>query len=67
MAGAEIPVNDRMQSGCSYRLGAPMGQGFDPAFWHVQQVKAHCGPGELFCRPRRRQALLQWARDSRRI
>ncbi len=34
---------------------------------HVQQVKAHCGPGELYCRPRQRQALLQWAYDSRSI
>jgi hypothetical protein len=34
---------------------------------HVQQVKKHCGPKELFCRPRQRQALLQWAYDSREI
>ena len=34
---------------------------------HLAQVKAHCEPGDVFCRPRQRQALLQWAYDSRKI
>jgi hypothetical protein len=34
---------------------------------HVSQVRAHCETGDLFCRPRQRQALLHWAYDSRLI
>jgi hypothetical protein len=34
---------------------------------HVAQVKKHCEPGDPHCRPRQRQALLQWAYDSRKI
>ena len=34
---------------------------------HVAQLKKHCRPGDLSCRPRQRQALLNWAYDSRRI
>ncbi|KRA84625.1 hypothetical protein ASD76_05220 [Altererythrobacter sp. Root672] len=34
---------------------------------HVRQVETNCEPGDPFCRPRQRQALLQWAYDSRRI
>ena len=34
---------------------------------HVAQVKKHCQPRDLTCRPRQRQALLQWAYDSRNI
>ena len=34
---------------------------------HVRQVQIHCEPGDVFCRKRQRQALLQWAYDSRRI
>lgn len=30
--GDKITVNDKMQSGYSYRLDAPMGKNFDPAF-----------------------------------
>jgi hypothetical protein len=34
---------------------------------HVAQVEQGCIPRDLDCRPRQRQALLQWAYDSRRI
>jgi len=31
---------------------------------HAAQVRANCEPGDPFCRPRQRQALLQWAYDA---
>jgi hypothetical protein len=34
---------------------------------HVAQLRRHCEPGDLTCRPRQRQALLHWAYDSRKI
>jgi hypothetical protein len=34
---------------------------------HIAQLRRHCEPGDFFCRPRQRQALLQWAYDSRRL
>jgi hypothetical protein len=34
---------------------------------HMAQVRQHCEPGDIFCRRRQRQALLQWAYDSRKI
>ena len=34
---------------------------------HIQQVRRNCEAGDLFCRPRQRQALLHWAYDSRLI
>jgi hypothetical protein len=34
---------------------------------HVAQLRKHCEPGDQTCRPRQRQALLQWAYDSRKI
>jgi len=34
---------------------------------HVAQLKKNCEPGDVFCRPRQRQALLHWAYDSRTL
>src|SRR5512139_190361 len=34
---------------------------------HLAQLRRHCEPGDLSCRRRQRQALLQWAYDSRAI
>ena len=34
---------------------------------HVAQLKKHCAPGDMHCRPVQRQALLHWAYDSRRL
>lgn len=34
---------------------------------HLTQVVKNCGPGDLTCRPKQRQALLHWAYDSRKI
>lgn len=34
---------------------------------HVAQLRRACQPGDPFCRPRQRQALLHWAWDSRRL
>lgn len=34
---------------------------------HVTQIGANCRPGDIFCRPRQRQAVLHWAYDSRKI
>ncbi len=34
---------------------------------HLSQIKKHCVPGDMNCRPRQRQALLHWAYDTRKI
>ena len=34
---------------------------------HVAQLRNHCHPSDWYCRPRQRQALLQWAYDSRAL
>lgn len=34
---------------------------------HTTQVKKYCRTGDIFCRPRQRQALLHWAYDSRKL
>ncbi len=34
---------------------------------HVTQIERNCERGDIFCRPRQRQALLHWAYDSRTI
>jgi hypothetical protein len=34
---------------------------------HIAQIEKHCDPGDAACRPRQRQALLQWAYDSRTL
>lgn len=34
---------------------------------HIAQLKKACDKGDLFCRPRQRQALLHWAYDSRKM
>lgn len=34
---------------------------------HIAQLKKHCMKGDMTCRPRQRQALLNWAYDSRSL
>lgn len=34
---------------------------------HVAQITHNCRVGDIFCRPRQRQALLHWAYDSRKL
>ncbi len=34
---------------------------------HIAQIRKHCLKGDLSCRPKQRQALLNWAYDSRKF
>lgn len=34
---------------------------------HIAQIRNHCKRGDSSCRPRQRQALLNWAYDSRKM
>lgn len=34
---------------------------------HITQIRNNCRPGDIFCRPRQRQAILHWAYDSRKM
>jgi len=59
---------------CRYYMGRriPMEDARQIKRWrmmrrHAVQVANHCRPGDVFCRPRQRQALLHWAYDSRNI
>ncbi len=34
---------------------------------HIAQITNNCRQGDIFCRPKQRQAVLHWAYDSRRL
>ena len=34
---------------------------------HIAQIKKNCSGGDMTCRPKQRQALLNWAYDSRKL
>lgn len=55
-SGRRMPAEDRRQIG-RWRAFSR----------HKAQVVKNCEPGDPFCRPKQRQALLQWAYDSRQF
>jgi hypothetical protein len=52
--GRRLPEEDRRQIGRWAKMRR-----------HIAQIRRNCEPGDLSCRRRQRQALLQWAYDSR--
>lgn len=54
--GRRIPVEDVRQIGRWKAMRR-----------HIRQLQKNCEPGDLHCRRRQRQALLQWAYNSREI
>jgi hypothetical protein len=55
-SGRRLPEEDQRQIGRWKRIQR-----------HIVQIRRHCMPGYFDCRPRQRQAVLQWAYDSRKI
>ena len=54
--GRRLPDEDARQIGRWVRMRR-----------HVAQIRNNCERGDIWCRRRQRQALLQWAYDSRKI
>jgi hypothetical protein len=54
--GRRLPEEDRRQIGRWRAMRR-----------HIRQIELGCERGDLFCRPRQRQALLHWAYDGRLI
>ena len=51
-------------AGCPARTSGRSAAG-RPLRRHIAQLRRACEPGDRWCRPRQRQALLHWAYDSR--